>query len=85
MYNFNIYSKTESTKNHLSHEDLPDTFSKGKFDPNDLRMSDLPEILKKIGDEKLKGLKKSEKLYFTETTTKTIEVEKNTQDNIGYK
>ena len=78
MYKFNILVKTKDSKNHLDKTNLKniDVFRKGIYDPNNIEESDLPELLKEIGNNKLENLKVGEKVYKTEITIKTIEVTK---------
>ena len=74
IYKFKILIKKENKGKHLSPKDKPNAFKTGKLDPNNLRYSDLPNILKELDDESVKKLENGEKVYFTQTTTETIEV-----------
>lgn len=78
MYKFNILVKIKDSKNHLDKTDIKniDAFKKGIFKPDNIEESDLPDLLKEIGNNKLKNLKVGEKIYKTEITIKTIEVTK---------
>lgn len=75
MYKFNILVKTKDSENHLNKTDI-DVFKKGVFNPENIEQSELPDLLKEVGNENLGNLKSGEKIYKTEITIKTIEVTK---------